>query len=907
MVVGGGLAGITAALALADAGVRRHAARRPAAPGRARLLLPARRTSPSTTASTCTCVAAPPTAGSSTGSTAPRSPRCRTGSTYPSLDVGGAGRAAPGPTPARPRCPYRCTSARSLATLPAPLARRARQRRAVPHSRSRRSTRPTRRWTRSDFGSWLAAHGQSRARRRGTVGPGGGRHPQRASPGTPRWGSPRWCSRPVCCPSPGAADIGWAARPARRPARHSGPQGARLRGRAYRTPYHASPPSTSSRGRALDRIGSAARRSTPTPSCSPCRSARRTTCCPTGALDDARPAAATSAPHRSSTCMSSTTARCCARPFFAALGTPGAVGLRPDRGVRARRRRPVPGAVAVGRARRDRRARRRAARAVSAGAGAAAARARAAPTYGTSSSPGSGPRRSPPPPASDGCGPAPVPERPACTWPVRGPPPAGPRPWRVRSAAASARPVPRWAPWAGPATTSSTWRRQPDARSSARGRSSHPRTATRGETVPTVPPAPNSRRRGGRDRAPGARPDPGHAGTAGGRRPARAAHGHRRRLPLRLDRRRRAGPRPATAARPYAPRSPCCPPRSPAPPAEVGIPGAVAVELVHNFSLLHDDLMDGDEQRRHRDTVWKVHGPAQAILVGDALFALANEVLLELGTVEAGRATRRLTTATRKLIDGQAQDISYEHRERVTVEECLEMEGNKTGALLACAVSIGAVLGGARRPHRRHPGDVRLPPRPRLPGRRRPARHLGRPGGHRQADLERPAPAQEVPARRRRARRGRPGRRAARRTPRRRREEQRLRQLLRGGVRRPRRPDRGGGRPRVDRRRRRAGSTPSPSTRWTPSTCPTGCGRSSPRSPTSSSYERDDHYRSNKPRESPAGAASSGAPADGGPAQQRHPLHEGEAMTATTDGSTGARPPPRSLGQRPEPTPTTPR
>ncbi|MFE2584185.1 polyprenyl synthetase family protein [Streptomyces sp. NPDC059378] len=128
---------------------------------------------------------------------------------------------------------------------------------------------------------------------------------------------------------------------------------------------------------------------------------------------------------------------------------------------------------------------------------------------------------------------------------------------------------------------------------------------------------------------------------------------------------------------------------------EVGVPGAVAVELVHNFSLLHDDLMDGDEQRRHRDTVWKVHGPAQAILVGDALFALANEVLLELGTVEAGRATRRLTSASRALIDGQAQDISYEHRDRVSVEECLEMEGNKTGALLACASSIGAVLGGA--------------------------------------------------------------------------------------------------------------------------------------------------------------------------------------------------------------------
>ncbi|MFJ1805770.1 MULTISPECIES: polyprenyl synthetase family protein [unclassified Streptomyces] len=128
---------------------------------------------------------------------------------------------------------------------------------------------------------------------------------------------------------------------------------------------------------------------------------------------------------------------------------------------------------------------------------------------------------------------------------------------------------------------------------------------------------------------------------------------------------------------------------------EVGVPGAVAVELVHNFSLLHDDLMDGDEQRRHRDTVWKVHGPAQAILVGDALFALAGEILLELGTAEAARATHRLTVATRALIDGQAQDISYEHRDRVSVEECLEMEGNKTGALLACASSIGAVLGGA--------------------------------------------------------------------------------------------------------------------------------------------------------------------------------------------------------------------
>ncbi|NJP65797.1 polyprenyl synthetase family protein [Streptomyces spiramenti] len=128
---------------------------------------------------------------------------------------------------------------------------------------------------------------------------------------------------------------------------------------------------------------------------------------------------------------------------------------------------------------------------------------------------------------------------------------------------------------------------------------------------------------------------------------------------------------------------------------EAGVPGAVAVELVHNFSLLHDDLMDGDEQRRHRDTVWKVHGPAQAILVGDALFALAGEILLAEGGPHAAAAARRLAIAARKLIDGQAQDIGFEHRETVGVAECLEMAGNKTGALIACAASIGAVLGGA--------------------------------------------------------------------------------------------------------------------------------------------------------------------------------------------------------------------
>ncbi|MFE2105761.1 polyprenyl synthetase family protein [Kitasatospora sp. NPDC059463] len=136
-------------------------------------------------------------------------------------------------------------------------------------------------------------------------------------------------------------------------------------------------------------------------------------------------------------------------------------------------------------------------------------------------------------------------------------------------------------------------------------------------------------------------------------------------------------------------------------PAEAGVPGGVAVELVHNFSLLHDDLMDGDETRRHRATAWTVFGPAQAILVGDALATLGTEVLLDAASTggasatDAARAVRLLTTASRRLIDGQAMDVAFEQRDTVTVAECLEMEGGKTAALLSAASALGAVLAGA--------------------------------------------------------------------------------------------------------------------------------------------------------------------------------------------------------------------
>lgn len=124
---------------------------------------------------------------------------------------------------------------------------------------------------------------------------------------------------------------------------------------------------------------------------------------------------------------------------------------------------------------------------------------------------------------------------------------------------------------------------------------------------------------------------------------------------------------------------------------EAALPGAVAVELVHNFSLLHDDVMDGDTERRHRPTVWRLFGTPAAILAGDALLNLGVEVL---GAAGDHRANRCLTTAVRRLIEGQSSDLEFEQRVLVGVDECLHMEDGKTASLMACAAQLGALLGG---------------------------------------------------------------------------------------------------------------------------------------------------------------------------------------------------------------------
>jgi len=122
--------------------------------------------------------------------------------------------------------------------------------------------------------------------------------------------------------------------------------------------------------------------------------------------------------------------------------------------------------------------------------------------------------------------------------------------------------------------------------------------------------------------------------------------------------------------------------------------GAAAVEMIHDFTLLHDDVMDEDRERRGRPTAWTCFGVGPAICAGDALVLLAPQVLLSDPGAHAARATTELLVATQAVIAGQALDLAFEHRVDVTVDAYLEMAGGKTGALLGGAAAIGAILGG---------------------------------------------------------------------------------------------------------------------------------------------------------------------------------------------------------------------
>jgi geranylgeranyl diphosphate synthase type I len=128
------------------------------------------------------------------------------------------------------------------------------------------------------------------------------------------------------------------------------------------------------------------------------------------------------------------------------------------------------------------------------------------------------------------------------------------------------------------------------------------------------------------------------------------------------------------------------------------LPGAAAVELGHNFSLVHDDIEDRDVERRHRKTLWTVYGIAQAINAGDTLFTLSRMALHRL--TELGFSDSKVLALMRlydetclALCEGQFMDIwSAEHDEHLSVDFYFDMIGRKTAALIAASVQAGAML-----------------------------------------------------------------------------------------------------------------------------------------------------------------------------------------------------------------------
>jgi geranylgeranyl diphosphate synthase type I len=125
------------------------------------------------------------------------------------------------------------------------------------------------------------------------------------------------------------------------------------------------------------------------------------------------------------------------------------------------------------------------------------------------------------------------------------------------------------------------------------------------------------------------------------------------------------------------------------------LPAAAAVELLHNFSLIHDDIEDLGETRRGRPTVWKIWGKAQAINTGDAMFALANMALLNLADTVSTKAALQAGTLFHatclRLTQGQHLDISFEEHIQVELETYWKMVGGKTAALLAFCLQVGAL------------------------------------------------------------------------------------------------------------------------------------------------------------------------------------------------------------------------
>lgn len=127
------------------------------------------------------------------------------------------------------------------------------------------------------------------------------------------------------------------------------------------------------------------------------------------------------------------------------------------------------------------------------------------------------------------------------------------------------------------------------------------------------------------------------------------------------------------------------------------LPAAAAIELIHNFSLIHDDIEDMDEQRRHRPTVWKLWGIPHAINVGDGMHVLANLCALRLREINVTDkkivdVLQILNETVMKLCEGQFLDMEYEKKPSITIDMYMDMIYRKTAALIEASTYIGAIL-----------------------------------------------------------------------------------------------------------------------------------------------------------------------------------------------------------------------
>lgn len=128
---------------------------------------------------------------------------------------------------------------------------------------------------------------------------------------------------------------------------------------------------------------------------------------------------------------------------------------------------------------------------------------------------------------------------------------------------------------------------------------------------------------------------------------------------------------------------------------EKAFPAAVAVEMLHNFTLLHDDIMDKSPLRRGKPTVYQKYNTNKAILSGDTMFACSYDYLLQCDKSIVPDLVGIMTLAAIEVCEGQAYDMDFEARNDVSLSEYIEMIRLKTGVLLATALKFGAVTAGA--------------------------------------------------------------------------------------------------------------------------------------------------------------------------------------------------------------------